>query len=230
MTQSQNPPQSDGRGGSDKRSTAPAPKRATYRLFIAAYPPVALAEAWLAHASEIVGLPEHRLLPVEQVHVTLQFLGDRPKAVLPMIIECANVAWGARSPITVHATSTVLFPSEERPSVLATELSCPASLRDLKACLDGVLSSRSMEEATAQAEHFRPHCTLARFGGRPVIDVVPRIAPLGERMCVAFEIRSIAVVRSVQESTGVVHDRIAVLPFGLNGAEDSKPAAVTPPA
>ena len=51
--------------------------RNTFRLFVAIYPPLEIARALIEELRRL-DLPPHRVVPLEQIHVTLQFLGDTP--------------------------------------------------------------------------------------------------------------------------------------------------------
>ena len=56
----------------------------TLRLFVAVYPPAGVADA-LLRAAETLDLPDRRLLPPEQVHLTVQFVGERLKIDLARV-------------------------------------------------------------------------------------------------------------------------------------------------
>ena len=55
--------------------TRPVPPE-PLRLFVALYPPLALAREMVARAAGM-DLPRNRVTPAEQVHLTLQFIGER---------------------------------------------------------------------------------------------------------------------------------------------------------
>src|SRR5690606_23530157 len=72
-------------------NTAMAKPIANLRLFVAAYPPRETAEAML-EALRTLTLPDYRITPIEQVHLTLQFIGDTPARDLDETIESVRRA------------------------------------------------------------------------------------------------------------------------------------------
>jgi len=68
-----------------------APKN--LRLFVAVYPPPATARVLLEVLAGL-DLPPHRLVPPEQVHLTLQFIGDTPTSKLAAVTETVRRAAG----------------------------------------------------------------------------------------------------------------------------------------
>src|SRR5690606_38982186 len=77
----------------DRRSAKP--REPTVRLFVACYPPASVSKD-LAHEAAALcarhDLPESRETPTEQIHLTLQFVGDTPVANLDAVRESVRRA------------------------------------------------------------------------------------------------------------------------------------------
>ena len=57
------------------------------RLFVAAYPPADVGHALIERASALSLQPRTRFTAAEQIHMTLQFIGDTPVAEMDNVQE-----------------------------------------------------------------------------------------------------------------------------------------------
>ena len=96
------------------------------RLFVAAYPPAEIATAMVA-ALDDVDLPPHRLVPVEKVHLTLQFIGDTPPQKLDGVIETVQRATAGMPTFELTILRLMTLPPR-RPRLVAAEADRPAAL------------------------------------------------------------------------------------------------------
>ena len=71
-----------------------ARKGSSLRLFVGVYPPPEVAAALLA-SLKALDLPAHRRTPAEQVHLTLQFIGDTAVRDLEDVTESVRRAASA---------------------------------------------------------------------------------------------------------------------------------------
>ena len=209
------------RGETQKKSKPKS--RSGYRLFMAIYPPRDCVESWLTALRGVDGLPAYRMTPEDQVHLTVQFIGDRPKSDLPKIIESAEHAWGERAPFMVRATSIGLFPDAARAKVIAAHLELPPELVDLKRRLVHRMARRPRQDGS-DVTGFRPHCTLGRFQKMPRFDDEPQFPALDDVGGQLFPVERIVVVKSTLTPDGPIHDRIASLPFEAYDDDDDDEA------
>jgi 2'-5' RNA ligase len=173
------------------------------RLFVSVQPPLELSRQLHAElAPHLGGLPEGlRLVPPEQVHLTLQFIGETLERDLDDVTESvARSASGLRAgPVRCHSIAGL-------PDV--GPLRVIAAMADIEPDLAEVqrrLAKRLARSARARSEgRFRPHLTLARihpdFNAR--FESVP-IPPL------SFDAAAISLVRSVLRPTGAQHIELA---------------------
>ena len=67
------------------------------RLFVAVYPPASVAAA-LREGLAGLELPDQRLVPREQIHMTLHFIGDTPADEVEATTETVRRAAGGLAP------------------------------------------------------------------------------------------------------------------------------------
>lgn len=132
------------------------------RLFVAAYPPGEIAAAWLEQLRSM-DLPQYRLVPVEQIHLTLLFIGDTPVSRLDAVVESVQRSCAGVGPFELHPHSFIALPNEppRQPSrLIAVETDAPAPLLEIQRRLALRLARASRKRAD---KPFRPHLTLCRF-------------------------------------------------------------------
>jgi 2'-5' RNA ligase len=114
-------------------------------------------------------------LPMDQMHLTLKFLGETPDQDLPKLI-AALKSVQMNEPVEMQVDGTVCFPTHGPPRIVA------ASLRDLSGEL-GDLQSRIDQACHVvgfplEVRRFTPHITLARVKDRqPRPSPVPAASP-----------------------------------------------------
>ncbi|MCI0363394.1 MAG: RNA 2',3'-cyclic phosphodiesterase [Phycisphaerales bacterium] len=129
------------------------------RLFVAIYPPREVAEAMLKAMAELK-LPAHRATLCEQVHLTLQFIGDTPARELDATIE--SVERAASGLVGFELSTERLFQLPERgpARLVAAQTDAPPTLMELHRRLAMRLARNVRDK---KDERFRPHLTLCRF-------------------------------------------------------------------
>ncbi len=88
------------------------------RLFVAVYPPLALARLWVEAAARL-DLPQNRPTPAEQVHLTLQFLGPIERRDLSTVRESVERAASGLTWFVLSPSVMDVFPDCDRPRLIA---------------------------------------------------------------------------------------------------------------
>jgi 2'-5' RNA ligase len=178
---------------------------ADLRLFVAAYPPVATARAALAAIGRL-DLAPHRPTPLEQIHLTLCFIGDIPARDLDAVRESVERSAAGLPAFTLTPRRLITLPHRGRPRLVALETDTQPTLLELVRRLAKRLARRVREEPT---DRFLPHLTLCRF----THSADPR--PLDEPVDLpAFTIERIALMRSVLLPAGAEHRTVMQTPLG----------------
>ncbi|MBT8486508.1 MAG: RNA 2',3'-cyclic phosphodiesterase [Phycisphaerales bacterium] len=174
------------------------------RLFIAVYPPPAIAAACrdlVACLATDHALPPHRLTPVEQVHLTVQFIGDTPVRELDRVRESLVRSASGLAGWTLTPGCLRVLPTPDRPRLLAVETDCPAALAELKRRLVTRFARRTRR---GRDHAFVPHLTVLRFRGAP-----PPIEPWHDPLAIdAFPCSAVCLMRSTLLPGGARHEEV----------------------
>lgn len=175
------------------------------RLFVGLYPPVEAAEAMLAEF-RTYEWPEHRETTIEQIHMTLQFIGDVLASRLDDIAESVERAAAGLKRFEVSPTHIITLPDVGHARLAAIETDGHPVLLEIKRRL----VTRLARTAKDRSRNFRPHLTLCRFH----IPVLLK-EPLREDVELApFAVDRIMLMKSTLRPDGAVHKQLAVVELG----------------
>ncbi len=138
------------------------PRGRPLRLFAALYPPPHVAADLLARLPAL-NLPPHRVVPAEQVHLTLVFIGDTDPRDLRAVTESVDRSASGLPPFTLTATGLITIPDHPPtapPRLIAAETDAPPALLELQRRLAIRLAR---PKRSGKPDNFRPHLTLCRF-------------------------------------------------------------------
>ncbi len=178
----------------------PTARETDLRLFVAIYPPHDLARAML-DALNHLELPEHRLTPAEQVHLTLQFIGDVPPRELECTMESVERAMGGLTAFEMTPKSLIALPMRGPARLVAAETDVHATLLDIQRRLATRLARQPRHKA---GDRFRPHLTLCRFRKPSRIARADRALSLP-----GFPVSRVVLMRSTLTQRGAQHAEVA---------------------
>jgi RNA 2',3'-cyclic 3'-phosphodiesterase len=186
------------------------PQLAAIRSFIAIPLPPALRKRLGSLQQELQQrIPEMRPTALENLHLTLLFLGDQPPETLEAI-GCLLLATGRSCPtfsLRLHRLGR--FPPRGRPRVIWLGVQTPSPLTALHATLREDLLRFGLHLDT---QSFRPHLTLGRLGTHPMEP--PLQEPLGERDYGYLRVESLVLFSSRLTKNGAVHQPLLKVPLG----------------
>ncbi|MGD0016850.1 MAG: RNA 2',3'-cyclic phosphodiesterase [Verrucomicrobiia bacterium] len=109
---------------------------------------------------------------IDNVHLTLQFLGYAEEPVVPKISEALAVVAGQHEPFNLRVKGVGAFPSEKRPRVLW--VGCADAEGKLKTLARAV--QEAMQQFGFEPEHreFSAHLTLGRIKPAPMKSGIPK--------------------------------------------------------
>jgi 2'-5' RNA ligase len=149
------------------------------RLFVALDLPAPAVAALAAFRAAAADPAVWRPLPDEALHVTLAFLGHRPEADVPALVDGLRSAPPTAPRLRLGAALAL---PPRRPRVLTAEVLDPdGTLAALQAAVSRDLAARGLY--TPEARPFRPHATVARLrpGARAGRGELPAPEPLAFR-------------------------------------------------
>jgi RNA 2',3'-cyclic 3'-phosphodiesterase len=179
------------------------------RLFVAVETPEAVRRAledWIAPLE--AAYPGARWVRVENLHVTLKFIGDASAETSDAIREALRAIRQA-SPIEINFRGAGFFPNERRPRVLWAGVSAPPELAQLAQEIDRALEPAGVAHETRE---FRPHLTAARFPEKPDAAATARLrdvlAAKAEPGFGSARIADFHLYRSVLKPSGAEYARL----------------------
>lgn len=176
------------------------------RLFIAIEFPDDIKKA-LARLR--VDIPGARWVPLEQIHLTLAFLGELDENSLGLL---TNELSKIQTPeFKLRFTGTGCFPDRRRPRVLWVGLEPEARLINLAAKVRTAVLACGIPQ---EERRFSPHITLARLkvpatreSGAFLELQVPKRFP-------AHSVRAFTLFQSCLTPQGAIHNQISSFPLG----------------
>ena len=139
----------------------------TLRTFIAVplgAPVRRFAEEQILALRERPGGDAVRWVRAENLHVTLCFLGNIERRIVPGLAAAVREEMAGLAPFTAQVGGVRTFPPSKRPRVVVLDVGPGAALAQLaSAALRGVQRAGF----DAKERPFRPHLTLGRVAGRP---------------------------------------------------------------
>ncbi len=180
------------------------------RLFVAVYPPADLAVLCQAMLEPLIRDTLARFVPVEQVHLTLQFVaGGRLDEVTEAVRHAVS---GIPAPQTLTALRPILLPQGDSahtpPRLVALEVQVSPGLLEIQRRLARRLAGAGRADP---GDRYLPHMTLCRFGpGQIDAATVESIASarLPEEALREVSIRTVLIVRSILRPEGAEHRRV----------------------
>lgn len=140
-----------------------AEKASSMRLFVAVLLPDEIKQELSKWSSFLQQQPQftfRKWVHPEDLHITLQFLGDIPSARIPHIIECLQASVTTRSPFQICIKSLGTFGRPNYPSVLWGSID--GQIDQLRSLQQQVVSKLTPLGFAPEERPYSPHLTLAR--------------------------------------------------------------------
>jgi len=149
-------------------------------------------------------------VPIKNMHVTLEFLGD-VEAARAESIGPALESMRAHAPFELELGGVGAFPSIARPSVLW--LGVRAGAAELSALAVDVQARLSPLGFAPEQRAYHPHVTLARVK-RPGSALGPILRPFEAAAGCQSRVREIVLYQSVLEQSGSAYHALRRIPLG----------------
>lgn len=176
------------------------------RLFYAIFPPRKVQEALVLAQDKVKAYKGWKVSKLEQLHITLLFLGETPQERLKELSKIGQEVAGLVEPFEVELGGTGYFPASGSPRVWFIKAQ-GAGLEPLASGLRQALPE------VENREKFHPHLTLARRKSP-----APRVGPMV--LDLKFEAKAVCLVESTLDPKGSQYQ--IVEQFGLVGKQAIK--------
>jgi len=142
----------------------------------------------------------------EPLHVTLKFLGETRRELVPAIRDTlAEVAHG-HAPFEFLVSGVDAFPRRQRPAVIGAGADPDEPIRRLAAELESNLTPLGFEP---EQRDFRAHVTIARVNGRPPRELAALFELYGDEAFGVVSVSEVALYQSELTSAGPVYSVLA---------------------
>ena len=151
-------------------------------------------------------------VPNENIHITLQFLGETEESLIPDIKEALYKILAPYSPFYIKIAGVGCFPSEKRPRVIWVGLEESQALRNLYKDI-----ATEMVKFGYQKEErgFTPHVTIGRVkSNRNMGELLRRLEEFKVADFPGFEVQNIRLMKSELKPSGAKHYCLAEIPIG----------------
>ncbi|WP_321372158.1 RNA 2',3'-cyclic phosphodiesterase [uncultured Desulfuromusa sp.] len=171
------------------------------RLFVA----IELPENLKKSLSEVVSsLAKSRVdvkwVKVENLHMTLKFLGDTDHDKLPEIIAALDTISRRQIPFTVNVSGYQFLPPRENPRILAVETDQQERLKRLAVIVQDYLEKYDF----SKEKRFKSHITLGRLKGTTKNSKLKQLTEC-EKPAGSFPVQSVSLYKSILTPTGPIY-------------------------
>jgi len=104
--------------------------------------------------------PDARWVPLESLHITLKFIGEKPPEIIPSLQKALDNV--SVPPFDLTFSGTGFFPTPKSPRVFWSGIQAPPELQKLAAAID---NTSAQFDIPKEDRAFSPHLTLARKSG-----------------------------------------------------------------
>lgn len=187
------------------------------RLFVAIVPPPEVVTAMMEALDATEGVarkgdhpwPTSRRTPGSQVHLTLQFIGDRREQEVDEVVESVERSASGIGAFQLRPVELVTLPERGAARVVAVRTDAPPGLLEVRRRLAGRLARNPRADPGGR---FTPHLTLCRFR------TPARGFRVGEPLTIPpFAATELILIRSVLSPAGAEHRPVAVVRLSVGG-------------
>lgn len=132
--------------------------------------------------AQLKGVPV-RWVPVENIHLTLKFLGDVSTANLEMLKTTLQGEVAGHNPFEISVGDLGAFPNLRRPRVIWVNVQAPA---ELSAVQHGIETQMARLGYPLEERPFHPHLTLGRVARTASHQDIQKISDVFSRYKVGF--------------------------------------------
>ena len=157
-----------------------------------------------------------RWVPVENIHLTLKFLGDIPEERISPISEALHAQTQGVPPFDVALNGIGVFPAGRKPHVLWIGLQSNDHLNELQRRMETALKPLGYP---SEARPFSPHLTLARVRRGANFTDLKRIGELASATKLSStasgKVDSVTLFRSELKPGGSVYNALSRSPLSV---------------
>jgi 2'-5' RNA ligase len=148
----------------------------------------------------------------ENIHITMQFLGDTEETQIPLIKEALNKILLPYSPFYIKIAGVGCFPDARRPRVIWVGTEEAQQVIDLHGDIAKGMVTFGFQE---EGKIFTPHLTVGRVkSNRNTGALLKKMDEIKIVRFSDFEVRNITLMKSELKPSGAIYYSLAEIPFG----------------
>lgn len=155
-----------------------------------------------------------RWVPAQNIHLTLQFLGDVEASAVANLQATLKQEAKLRRPFEIHVGQSGAFPNLRRPRVIWIGVQAPPELADLQR---GIARALAPLGYPPEDRPFSPHLTLGRVSQHAAPEEIGKLANLLAKTTVGelgiCSVHAVQLFRSDLRPTGSIYSRLFEAPF-----------------
>ncbi|MCL4536003.1 MAG: RNA 2',3'-cyclic phosphodiesterase [Nitrospirae bacterium] len=152
---------------------------------------------------------------VENIHLTLKFLGDVKEDLIPEIEKRLALICMGHNIFNINIRDAGAFPNFKYPNVLWVGMD---ESEDLKRLYEDIEESMSELGFEKENRRFSPHLTIGRVKDRKGIEpVIKELYTFKDAFFGSIEVKEVLLMRSILKPTGAEYSKIADFKLSLKG-------------
>jgi len=155
-----------------------------------------------------------RWVPLENMHLTLKFLGDISPSSVDMLTQMIGAEADLTNGFDLHVAGLGSFPSLKRPRVIYVGIQAPAALETLQRAIESASRRLGYE---SEERGFSPHLTIGRVKQNVTATEQQAIRRALEEIKIdslgTARVDSVHLYKSDLKPTGSVYTRLYSAPF-----------------
>ena len=153
-------------------------------------------------------------VPVDNIHLTLKFLGNTPENVLPKMRECLFNVVLSYNPFYIRIYTTGVFPNRRYPKVIWIGVEDSEILQKLHTDIENSMESLGFKK---EQRNFKPHLTLGRVRSpKGTLNLVNELDSYREKDFGNIHVKTIKLMKSELTPRGARYTCIYEIPMGKN--------------
>ncbi len=151
-------------------------------------------------------------VPDENIHITLQFLGETEESIIPDIKEALYKILAPYSPFYIKIADVGCFPSGRRPRIIWVGMEESQPLINIYKDISGEMVKFGYQK---EERGFTPHLTIGRVkSNRNMGELLSKLEEFKITDFPDFEVRNITLMKSELKPSGAKYYSLAEIPFG----------------
>lgn len=150
-----------------------------------------------------------RWVSLENIHLTLKFLGEVSEKMISDIEKKLSAICGAQKIFDMKIYGIGAFPNFKYPNILWVGIDVSTELKDLFEAIEESLSELGFEK---ENKKFSPHLTIARIKDKKGTDLTLKaLSPFKDTFFGNINVKEVLLLKSILRSTGAEYSKISTL-------------------